>query len=184
MPEKIFLLLIVIITGVTSCSVSKEAYSIKAEKRKAARLAAQMEIRKAIESRRFVLKMDKIILPDGLMIDLVPRNNFIIINGEIISVSLGYAGRSFGARKITGINFNGRTGRYIMNSDTSKGIYNIQVEAITPNRDKFDIYMTLGDNGYCSASVNNPYIQSVSYRGLIVPLSPGNFSYSGNKPAR
>jgi len=179
MNKKIILLLIVIIVGAASCSVSKESNSLKAEQRKAERLAAQLEVRKAIESRRFVLKMDKIILPDGLMIDLVPRNNFIIINGEIISVSLGYMGRSFGTRQITGINFNGRTGRYIMNNDTSKGIYNIQVEAITPNKDKFDIYMTLGDNGYCSASVNNPYIQSVSYRGIIVPLSPGNISYSG-----
>lgn len=181
MNSKIFLLLIVLVIGVFSCTVSKESYSLRAEKRKAERLAAQVAIKKAIESRRFVLKMDKIILPDGLMVDLVPRNNFIIINGEIISVSLGYAGRSFGARQISGINFNGRTGRYLMKSDEAKGIYNIQVEAITPNKDKFDIYLTLGENGYCSASVNNPYIQSVSYRGVLVPLSPENVSYSIRK---
>lgn len=139
---------------------------------------------KAIESRQYVLKMDRIILANGRMIDLVPRNNFIIVNGEIISVSLAYEGRSFGIRRITGINFNGRTGRYIMKNDEQKGMYNIQIEAIAPNNDKFDIYLTLSVNGNCTASINNAYIQTVNYRGLVYPMSQSRPSPEVRPPAK
>lgn len=153
------------------CTTSKEFGSSSATNKNERKLAERMALRKAIEARRYILRMDKILLTNGMMIDIVPRNNYIIVNGEIVSVSLAYEGRSFGARRITGINFNGRTGNYIMRGDESKGLYNIHVEAITQSNDKFDIYFTLSENGSCSASVNNPYIQSVSYRGTIIPLT-------------
>jgi len=168
---KLHYISIFILAFATACSVSKEAGSLRSEARKERKIAEQMAIRKAIESRQYVMKMDKIIPINGRMMEIVPRNNFIIVNGEIVSVSLAYLGPSFGTRKITGINFNGRTGKYIMKSDEIKGLYNIQIEALTKNNDKFDIYITLGTNGYCSASINNPYIQSVSYEGIVVPLS-------------
>ncbi|MGQ9620430.1 MAG: DUF4251 domain-containing protein [Bacteroidales bacterium] len=154
-----------------ACTTSKESASLRAERRNEQRMAEEVAVRKAIESRQYVLRMDRIFLSGGEVIEIVPRNNFIIVNGEIISVSLAYAGRSFGIRQITGINFNGRTGKYLMKSDEAKGVYNIEVEAITQNNDKFDLYLTLGSNGSCTASVNNPYIQTVNYHGTILPLS-------------
>ncbi len=144
----------------------------------------RIAIGKSIESRHYVLKMDRIILANGQMIDLVPRNNFIIINGEIISVSLAYEGRSFGIRRITGINFNGHISRYIMKSNEQKNMYNIQIEAVTSSNDKFDIYLTLSISGNCTASINNSYIQIVNYRGIVTPLNEVRATSSSRVPVR
>lgn len=154
----------------SACSSSRETASSGKALRIERKLATQAAVIKAIESRHYVIRMDKITVPGGGMVDLVPRNNFIIINGETASVSLAYAGRSFGIRQITGINFNGHTGKYIMKNNQSKGLYEIEIEVIK-NNDKFNFHLTLGSNGYCTVSVNNPYIQTVSYHGTVAPLS-------------
>ena len=102
--------------------------------------------------------------------DMIPTSNFIIVNGEIASISLGYIGRSYSIRQISGINLNGHTLEYKMQNNESKGSYNIQM-AVKAGSDKFDVYLTIGNEGYCSISLINPHIQSVSYSGNLVPLT-------------
>jgi hypothetical protein len=154
---------------IVSCSSSKETTTAKLDKK-----AAEKEIvKRAVESRQYIIRMDKIYAQKGGVVDLVPTSNFFIINGEIASVSLAYVGRSFFIRPITGINFNGQTVRYEMQSNNEKGLYNIQVE-IMKGGDKFNFYLTIGTSGYCNISLNNPYIESVSYRGTLVPISQKN----------
>jgi hypothetical protein len=161
-------LVFVLIAGIiiTSCSSSKEASTAKLEKK-----AAEKEVvKRAVESRRYVIRMDRILMQGGGIADLIPKSNFFIMNGEIASVSLAYLGKSYFIRQITGINFNGQTIRYEMQSDAEKGVYNIQAE-IETGGNKFDFYLTIGASGNCSISLNNPHIQSVSYLGTLVPLS-------------
>jgi hypothetical protein len=143
--------------------------SNRAENRKLKKLAQQVEITKAVESRKYIIKVDRLYTTGGGRWDLVPRSNFFIINGEIASISLGYMGRTYFSRPISGINFNGRTIDYKMESNQTKGIYKIQM-AVKAGADKFDVYLTIGGEGYCTISINNPYIQSVTYSGTLVPL--------------
>jgi hypothetical protein len=159
---------ILLIAGLVfvSCSTSKEASASKLEKK-----AAEAEkVKRAVESRQYIIRLDKIMTQGGGIADLVPKNNFFIMNGEIASVSLAYVGRSYFIRQITGINFNGQTTSYKMQNNAEKAVYNIQVE-IVAGGNKFDFYLTIGTSGNCDISVNNPRIHSTSYRGTLVPLS-------------
>jgi hypothetical protein len=154
----------------SACSSTKELSSNRAENRKLKKLAEQSEVRKAVESRRYVIKVNRLYTMGGGIMDMVASSNFIIVNGEITSISLGYIGRSYSIRPISGINLNGHTLEYKMKTDESKGSYNIQM-AVQAGSDKFDVYMTIGDSGNCTISLTNPHIQSVSYSGTLVPLT-------------
>jgi hypothetical protein len=160
--------LVLVIAGtifIMSCTASKEGSEAKLSKK----LAEQEMVKKAVESRQYIIKLDKIYMQGGGAVDLIPRSNFFIINGEIASVSLAYLGRSYFSRPITGINFNGHTVKYKMVSDEAKGVYDIEVDVALGN-DKFNFYLSIGTSGYCNISLNNPYIESVSYRGTLVPI--------------
>jgi hypothetical protein len=154
----------------SACSSTKELSSNKAENRKLKKLAEQSEVKKAVESRRYVIKVNRLYTMGGGVMDMVASSNFIIVNGEITSISLGYIGRSYFIRPISGINLNGHTLEYKMQTDESKGSYKIQM-AVKAGSDKFDVYLNIGDSGYCSISLTNPHIQSVSYSGTLVPLT-------------
>lgn len=167
--KKIALVLSVIFLF-SACSSTKELSSNRAESRKQKKLAQQAEIKKAVESRRYVIKVSQLYTSGGGVLEMVPTSNFIIVNGEIASISLGYVGRSYSIRPISGINMNGHTIEYKMQSDESKGTYKIQM-AVKAGTDKFDIYLIIGNEGNCSISLINPYIQSVSYSGTLVPLT-------------
>ncbi len=170
MKKIAFLLLTVFL--ISACSASKNISSARSENRKLKKLAEQAEIKKAVESRRYIIKVNRLFVRGG-MVEMIPTSNFVIINGEIASVSLGYVGNSFGSRRITGINMNGRTSNYKMESNDAKGQYKIQM-SVTYGSDKFDMYLTIGASGDCNISLNNAYIQSVTYRGTLTPLGPPN----------
>lgn len=167
--RNIFFIIILSAILFPACSGSKSASSAGSSSTGEKKAAEKLVVRKAIEERKYVIMVDRIIPSRGRPVELVPRNNFIIIDGELASVSLAYLGRSFGIRQITGINFNGHTGRYEMKTDDKKDIYRINVEVVKDN-DKFNIYMSLSANGYCSVTISNPYIETVNYHGTIIPL--------------
>jgi hypothetical protein len=163
MKNLVFVIIAAILLA--SCASTKETKSTKLEKK-----AAEAEmVKRAVESRQYVIRMDKIFMLGGGIADLVPKNNFFIMNSEIASVSLAYVGRSYFIRPISGINFNGQTTSYKMQNNAEKGLYNIQVEVETGGN-KFDFFLTIGTSGRCDISVNNPRIESTSYRGTLVPL--------------
>lgn len=152
-----------------SCSASKETSSSSQISAKEKKLAEQIMIKKAIESRKYIVKVDRIYFSKGNIAELQPDNNFIIINGELASVSLPYMGHSFGARPISGINFDGQTTRYEMKSDEQKGIFHVNMN-VARGGQSFNIFLTVGTGGYCSFSMNNLYLETVSYKGRLVPI--------------
>ena len=168
MKKIAFLLMIVLVFS--ACTSTKELSSNRTENRKLKKLAEQAEIKKAVESRKYIIKVNRLYTTGDGIWEMVPTSNFVIINGEIASISLGYMGRTYFSRPISGINFNGRTIDYKMESNETKGIYKITM-VVKAGADKFDVYLTIGNEGYCSISLNNPNIQSVSYSGTLVPLS-------------
>ena len=79
---KKILFLISTLMVISSCSTTREAKSSRIESRKEKNLAEQVMIRKAVESRRFIIKFDRIYFSYGGIVDLVPRANYIIVDGE------------------------------------------------------------------------------------------------------
>jgi hypothetical protein len=162
-----FILMICLL--VSACSTIKETGISRSEKRESQKLAKQVAVKKAVESRRYIIRMERIYPQGGGFLDLVPKSNFIIVDGGAASISLGYVGRNYGIRPISGINLNGQTVNYKLQSNEEKGVYNVNME-VRNNNNKFDIYLTIGSDGSCSTSVNNSYIQTARYFGHLVPI--------------
>jgi hypothetical protein len=165
MKKSAFLLVSIFI--LLSCSSTKESASAGSESKKSRKAAEQEAIKQAIESRRYVIKVNRLYTTNGIW-DLIPTSNFVIVNGDITSVSLGYMGRSF-SRPISGINFNARNSFYKVLNNTSKGNYEIEIE-VKYGSDKFDLYVTIGNEGYSNISINNAYIETVRYTGTLEPI--------------
>jgi hypothetical protein len=162
-------LLLSVLFLLATCTPTKELSGTKAENRKIKKLAEQVVVKKAVESRKYVITVNKF-YSTGQSLDLIPRNNFLIINGEFASISLFYSGRSYTSRPIAGINLNGKTTNYKMESNEAKGMYNIEME-VKAGFDKFDVYLSIGNTGFCTISINNANIQTVNYYGTLVPLA-------------
>jgi hypothetical protein len=166
---KKFLAFIITIVVISSCATTKETGTTNSESRTEKKLAEQAVIKRAVESRRFIIKLDRLYFSRGGMIELQPRLNYIIIDGEKAIISVGYLGRQYDIRPIAGINMRGATTNYILTSKQSRGIFEIKTR-VTNNKTSFDLYLTIGKNGSCSASLSNIMIDYVNYRGYIVPI--------------
>ncbi len=177
---KNILFLLAIAVMISSCTASKDTTSSTRTKRSERKIAAQAALKQAVESRRYIVKVSRLYTPNGFPAELVPKFNYIIVDGEIASVSLAYMGGSFGGRGITGINFNGHTVTYEMVNDQAKGKYNISMK-VAKGADNFDIYITIQPTGYCTVSINNIFIQSASYRGQVVPVTVASDKPAENK---
>jgi hypothetical protein len=178
MKNILFLLAIAVL--VSSCTASKDTTASKPDTKKEKKLAEQAVIKQAVESRRYIVKVNRIYTPGGNIAELMPTKNYIIVDGEVASVSLAYLGGSSGGRVITGINFHGHTVKYEMVNDQSKGKYDVTMKVAKGN-DTFDFYITIQSSGYCTVSLNNLFLQSVNYRGEIVPVTVAQNKPAGNK---
>ncbi|HVN58026.1 MAG TPA: DUF4251 domain-containing protein [Bacteroidales bacterium] len=156
---------------IASCSSTKNTAGDSTNTRTVKKLAEQAAIKQAVESRRYIIKVNRIYLFGGGFNDLYPRRNFIVVDGELASVSLGYSGRTFLSRPISGISFNGRTIKYDMVSNESKGKYDITLKT-SEGTDTFTFFITIMKSGECTVSVQNAHIESVNYRGQVVPVQP------------
>ena len=154
---------------ISSCSTTREAKSSRVELRKEKNLAEQTMIKKAVESRRFIIRFDRIYFSYGGMADLVPRANFIIVDGEKGIISTAYLGRQYDIRPIAGITVRGKTIKYELKDDSRKGKYELDMK-INNQADSFDIFLTIGANGSCNATLSSIRIDNVRYSGQIVPI--------------
>lgn len=166
--KKLIAILIGIIL-ISSCSTTKEAKSTDSETRNDKKLAREVDIKKAVESRKFIIKFEKLYFSYGGTAELLPRANFIIIDGDRAIISTAYLGRQYDIKPIAGINMRGVTKDYELTSKVSKGIYEIKTK-ISNNAGSFDVYLSIGKDGYCNASLSSIKIDNVSYRGYIEPL--------------
>lgn len=167
--KKIFFV-ITIIMVLTACSTAKKAGSSRIELKNEKALAEQTMVKKAVETRRFIIKLDRIYPFRGGFVDLVPRENFIIVDGKTAVISVPYLGRQFNFRPIAGITIRGETERFEMSGDSTKGKYEIQMNVIRGG-DSFNVFLTIGKNGSCSASLSGIRIDNVRYTGNLVPLN-------------
>lgn len=164
-------IIIMSIVLMSSCSTTKEAKSSKSEIRSEKKLVEQGMVKNAVETRRYIIKLDRLYLNYGGIADLIPRANFIIIDGERAVISTAYLGRQFDIKPIAGINMRGRAVDYALTNNTSKGSYDIKLTVNNGRNVSFDVYLNVTKNGFCTASVSSLKIDNIRYSGYLVPIS-------------
>jgi hypothetical protein len=155
----------------SACSTSKEAGSSRAEARKEKKIINQGVVKNAIESRRYIVKLNRIYLRYGGMTELIPRANFIIIDGDRAIISTAYLGRQYDIKPIAGINMRGRAQDYALTDNLAKGSYQIKLKVDNGGNNSFDVYIDVSKDGYCTASVSSLKIDNIRYSGYVVPIS-------------
>jgi hypothetical protein len=153
----------------SSCAATWEAANVKDQSRQEAKLERQLLLRQAVESGHFIIKLDRIYLSYGGFIDLVPRSNYIIVDGGKAKINTAYIGRQYSYRPISAINMRGETIHYKLKGDQSKGRYDIDMRVVQGG-DAFDVYLSISESGTCSVSLSHPRISSVRYAGRVFPV--------------
>lgn len=168
--KKLFILLISLLV-ISSCTTTRESKTSRAEVRHEQKLAEQGVVKNAVETRRYIIKLDRIYLNYGGIADLIPRANFIIIDGDKAIISTAYVGRQYDIKPIAGINMRGRAVDYALTNNTSSGSYDIKITVKNSRSASFDVYLKITKNGFCDASVSSLKIDNIRYSGYLVPIS-------------
>jgi hypothetical protein len=166
---KKLLFAITAIIVMSSCVTTKEAKLSRADLRNEKKIAEQSLIKEAVESRRFIIKLNKLYYSHGGFADLLPRSNYIIIDGNKAVISTAYLGRQYDFRGIAAIDMLGKSLNYEMTNNLLKGKYEIKMK-VKNGTTSFDVFLTIGKNGNCSASVSNLKIDNIRYSGYVVPI--------------
>ena len=166
--------LTIILTGfviLTSCATSKVEESSKKESAEGKNIFLQAEIRQAVEMRRFLIKFDRLYMSHGGTIDLVPKSNYLILDGNKVIISAAYIGRQYSYRPVSGIDMIGTAVSCEIKQKTSKGSYEIKMK-VKNDKNTFDVFVTINNSGYCDASLASYKIDHVRYTGNFIPLKP------------
>lgn len=169
--KKLFIILVTLMV-ITSCATTNEAKLSRIEGRKDKKLAEQASVKQAVESKRFIIKFDRIYFLRGGMVDLIPTANYIVIDEDKAIINTAYVGRQFDIRPITAINMKGKSLNYTVKDISSRGIYEIKMEVANGKATKFDLNLSIGENGSCNVSVSSLMIDNVNYSGHIIPMEP------------
>ena len=162
--------IIIVLMIMSSCTTTKEANSARIDLRREKRINEQSLVKNAVESRRYIIKLDRLYNLYGGIIDLIPRANYIIIDKERAIISTAYLGRQYDIKPIAGINVRGRSESYSLTNNLSKGNYVIKMTVDNGGRNAFNVYLTISKDGYCSASVSSLRIDNIRYSGYLVPI--------------
>ncbi|HUX96453.1 MAG TPA: DUF4251 domain-containing protein [Bacteroidales bacterium] len=159
-----FLFIITALTVLTAGKPQDDAKPSRSEKK-----AAKREIVKsAIESKSFAVEFERLYMYRYGMVNLIPRSNFIVIDGDKAYVSAAYMGRQRGFMPIAGIKLSGQPSYYKMEKNTSKGTYTIEME-VKGDNDIFHIRIIISENGNCNTTISANMIDSVKYTGSLIP---------------
>lgn len=163
MKDFIYITLLLALIG-SSCSSYREMTGSRAERE----ALKKEEVRKAVETQKMLIRVNRIHPRGGGLIDMRPGSNFIIIDGDRIRISLGYLGRSHSLRPVSAINMQGE----IYSRDTGawkKGGYDISLK-LGQDGEKFTLNMTISSEGYVDLSIINPRIDMARYSGKLESL--------------
>jgi hypothetical protein len=165
-----------------SCAAPKEgetsARKLSANEKKIVR---QEEVKQAVEMKRYLVRFDRLYMTRGGRIELTPKANYIIIDGERVIISAAYAGRQMGVRPIRGIDMVGKAVSYQVKDKAEKGLYEISMK-VSNQTNSFDVYLTISKDGYCDASMSSIMIDHVRYTGNFVALQPKKTEDNTEKP--
>jgi hypothetical protein len=168
--KKLFVIFISLIV-ISSCTTTKEAGSSRAESRKEKKLLAHEVVKNAVESKRYIIKFERIYFIYGGIIQLIPRANYLIIDREKAILNTAYMGRQYDIMGIAAINVRGRADDYTLTDNVNKGSYDIKLKVSNGGSASFNVYVRINKDGYCSVSVSSLKIDNVNYSGYLVPIS-------------
>ena len=154
----------------SSCTTNKEAGSSRAEVRKEKKLLDQTLVKNAVESKRYIIKFERIYFSYGSIIQLIPRANYLIVDREKAILNTAYMGRQYDIMGIAAINMRGRADDYALTDNVNKGSYDVKLKVSNGGSASFDVYVRISKNGYCSVSVSSLKISNVNYSGYLVPI--------------
>ena len=170
--KKLFIILTTIMV-MSSCATTKEAKLARSDSRKDKKLAEKEAVKTAVESKRFIIKFDRLYFTHGGIADLVPTANYIIIDGDNAIINTAYLGRQFsGVWPVIAINMKGKSKNYSLTNNPSKGTYTIKMDVLNGKANTFDVNLSIGESGVCHVSVSSLMIDWVNYSGHIVPIEP------------
>jgi hypothetical protein len=167
---KKLLTIMITLVVISSCTTTKEAKSSRAELRKEKNLVDQALVKNAVESRRFLIKFDRLYYSYGGIIELIPKANYLIIDRDKAILNTAYIGRQYDIKAIAAIDIRGKALDYAVTDNLSKGSYEIKMKVKNNGSSSFDVFVRISKDGYCSASVSNLKIDYVRYDGYLVPL--------------
>ena len=165
MKRAIILIIPLFILLVTSCSSSR-FNSANNELRNSIR---KEEIKNAVESDRYIIKINRVMARRGPSIDLKPSNNYIIIDRDLARVNLAYVGRSHDTRGIMAINMTGKVIERKVRQRNNGG-YEIKLK-IKQNNDQFNVSISTGASGYSSVNINHLRLDSSRYLGNMTLIN-------------
>lgn len=170
--KKLFVFFISLMV-LSSCSTTRETRSSRAETRKEKKIIDQALVKTAVQSRKFIIKFNRIYFSHGGMVDLIPRANFMVVDGEKAILNTAYLGRQFDIKPIAAIDIQGRAIDYALTDNLSKGSYEVKMKVNNGGANSFQVFIRISKNGYCSISVSSLKIDNVTYAGYLVPI-PGS----------
>jgi len=169
--KKLFIIITTFMV-MSSCATTNQAKLSRIEARKDKKLAEQASVRQAVESKRFIIKLDRLYFTHGGMADLIPTANYIIIDGDNAIINTAYLGRQYSIWPVIAINMKGKSKNYSLTNNPSKGTYIIKMDVLNGKANSFDVNLSIGDSGLCHVSVSSLMIDWVDYSGHIVPIEP------------
>ena len=137
-------------------------------------------VKSAVEEKRYIIKLNRLYFTRGGQVDLIPRANFIIIDGEKAIISTAYLGRQYDIKPIAAINMRGKADDYALTNNISKGSYDVKMKVNNGRNTSFDVYLNIGKSGNCTVSVSSLKIESIRYAGYLEPI-PGETNIQGNR---
>ena len=161
---------------ISSCSSTKELNSSRSVTRSEKKIAEQALVKSAVEAKKYIIKLNRLYFTRGGEVDLIPRANYIIIDGEKAIISTAYLGRQFDIKPILAINMRGTADGYALTNNISKGTYEVKMKVENGRNTSFDVYLNIGKSGYCTVSVSSLKIESIRYAGYLEPI-PGTTYY-------
>jgi hypothetical protein len=168
--KKLFFVLMGMVI-LSSCSTAKVEETSINESAEVKNNYQQAEIMQAIEMRRFIIKFDRLYILNGGTIDLIPNANYVIVDGDKVVISAAYIGRQYSYRPVRGVDMIGQAVSFEMKNNPSKSSYEIRMK-VKNDKNTFDVYVTISDDGYCSASLVGYKIDRVRYTGNFLSLKP------------
>ena len=107
--------LIFILSGfviLSSCATAKVEKTSKNEPAEVKNPVQQEQIRHAVEMKRFIVKFDRLYISYGGTIDLIPKANYIILDGDKVIISAAYVGQAIQLSSCQGYRY-GRPGSFL-----------------------------------------------------------------------
>jgi Domain of unknown function (DUF4251) len=168
---KKLIVIIISIVMITSCATTKDSKTSRADLRKEKKLLEQATVKNAVESKRYIIKFDRLYFTYGGKRELIPRANFLIVDNNKAILNTAYLGRQFDIKPIAAINIKGRADNYVVTDNLSKRSYEIKMKVNNGGPNTFDVFIRITKNGYCSVSVSSLKIDNINYDGYLVPIT-------------